>query len=762
MKRAGIIWLFVLLWLPLQAQSRRVVQAEGSPHVLTLLVEFRNVRFSIEEPQAHFTQMLNGQVQEYFRDNSQGRFTPRFDVYGPVLLDAPMADYGRDIVIAGERIGDYAPEKALTEACALLDEEADFARYDADSDGVADMVLIYYAGFDQAAGGPSDAIWSHHLDIQESDDQSLRDAAFDGVRLGYYFCTSELRGNQGTHPVGIGSTVHEMGHVLGLPDFYDTNAGEDGYAGGLYQFSPMSLGMYNDDGDTPPRMGALERILLGWMEEKSLQEFGEGWQELGPVQQQTAFFSRTATEGEFFIYEFRDGTLWDAPLPMGLVVYHVDQSEREVGGIPARDLWTHWRTYNNLNNRGDHPCYYVVPPMAPKDYYYAPAANLATLVFPGVGEVRCFHPRDWENTPTGVQISCIDLLEGKIRFRVLRHEGGLVSGLVLDASHLPVEGVSVQLFKEGGSLIASARTAADGYFQLLLKEWGKEPLVMTVEKNGYRTVNQNITLSDDGLFCQFVHFFAHEDPSVSRLSLYDPSLSAGYFHSPEPLIGAVRFSAEQLAPYAGQRLSQVVCFPYITEPEETGRMYVTVDMAGERVLNQLVENPKLGEYLPVNVSLTDANLRIPEGLDIYVGYGFEGQGSNYPLSAVYPGTQGNSYYAPFSLETLQWKPLFLEQAGFYMDLMLETVLEEVPASKLPEMGYSCIDVRKGPYKAGEQLNLSYKVPQSVRVLRHTWLWDGERLQGTSVQLRAGEHTLELRLEYADGREEYLGQILQVN
>ena len=90
------------------------------------------------------------------------------------------------------------------------------------------------------------------------------------------------------------------------------------------------------------------------------------------------------------------------------------------------------------------------------------------------------------------------------------------------------------------------------------------------------------------------------------------------------------------------------------------------------------------------------------------------------------------------------------------------VLEEVPASKLPEMGYSCIDIRKGPYRAGEQLNLSYKVPQGVRVLRHTWLWDGERLQGTSVQLRAGEHTLELRLEYADGREEYLGQILQVN
>ena len=761
MRRLGIILLLVALCFPSQGQGRRV-GAEGSPHVLTLLVEFRNVRFSIEEPREHFSGMLNGKVQEYFRDNSTGHFTPVFDVYGPILLDVPMADYGRDIVIAGERIGDYAPEKALVDACALVDEEVDFARYDADGDGVADLVLVYYAGFDQASGGPSDAIWSHHLDIQSSDEAALREAAFDGIRLGYYFCTSELRGSEGTEPVGIGSTVHEMGHALGLPDFYDTNAGMDGYAGGLYQFSPMSLGMYNDGGDTPPRMGALERILLGWMEEGSLREIHPGWMELGPVQQQTALVSRTAVEGEYFLYEFRDGTLWDAPLPMGLVVYHVDRSDREVGGIPARDLWTHWREYNNLNSRGDHPCYYVVPPMAPKDYYYAPASNPATLVFPGAGEVRGFHPKDWENAPTGIQITCIDLLDGKIRFHAFPHEGALVSGLVSDASQAPVQDAFVQLFKEGESrALVTARTSAEGSFLLPLDEWRKEPLVLTVEKSGYRTISQTITLSDDGIFCQFVRLFAHEDPSVSRLGKYNPALSAGYYPSAEPLLGAVRFTAEELAPYTGQRLTELVCFPYVTQPEEMGRMYVTVDMAGERVLSLPVENPKLGEYVPVNVKLTEENIRIPEGLDIYVGYGFEGQGSNYPLSAVYPGSQGNSYYAPFGLEVQEWKPIFLEQAGFYMDLMLETVLEEVPADNLSQMGYSFIDVRKGPYRAGERLELAYQVAEGVRVLRHTWLWDGWSVQGGAVQLSAGEHTLELRLEYADGREEYLGQILEV-
>ena len=96
-----------------------------------------------------------------------------------------------------------------------------------------------------------------------------------------------------------------------------------------------------------------------------------------------------------------------------------------------------------------------------------------------------------------------------------------------------------------------------------------------------------------------------------------------------------------------------------------------------------------------------------------------------------------------------------------MDLMLDAVLEEVPAQNLSGMGYSFMDIRKGPYKAGEQLVLSYKVPKGVRVLRHTWIWDGWAAGTDSIQLTAGEHSLELRLEYADGREELLEQVILV-
>ena len=117
--------------------------------------------------------------------------------------------------------------------------------------------------------------------------------------------------------MGIGISCHELAHALGLPDFYDANEGQDGYAGGLYDFSLMCRGLYNNEDRTPPYLNALERMLLGWIPEiPELPESGEVL--LGPVQQNLAYRIPTQTEGEFFLVESRDGTVWDAPLPEGL------------------------------------------------------------------------------------------------------------------------------------------------------------------------------------------------------------------------------------------------------------------------------------------------------------------------------------------------------------------------------------------------------------------------------------------------------------
>lgn len=741
MKRLLLIWLLLL----------GAFLARGNDtHVFTVLVEFRNVRFTLENPQMQFSTLLNGPVGAYFDEHSRGLYKPVFDVHGPVLLERTMAAYGKDRMGKGERLGDEAPGKALLEACRQLDAEVDFASYDVDGDGRVDQVLFIYAGYDQASGASADAIWSHHADLQESEDASLADARLDGVGLGYYFCTSELRGTDGAEMTGMGKIIHEMGHVLGLPDLYDTDGAKNGLAGGMYQFSVMANGLYNRQGDAPPPLLALEKMLLGWMAPEELRPLPEeGWMQLSPGQ--TATFA-TGTEGECFYYEC---------LSTGLLVYHVDRSSRLLEGAPALSYWDDWRVSNKLNAYGKHPCCYVVPPMEPKNYN-ATTLNPATLIFPGGGDVHAFVPEDWEGQPGAQWLGCIGPAGDGIRFRVLQGGVHKFCGLVLDSTGAPVANALVSLIADDRE-VARDRSGMDGYFEMEAGAATAVRWLVRVSQSGYRTLERETDFNAGALVCEYLSIVKDDTAASSLFYTYNPASGNGYFPSEthDPLMGAVRFTAEDLAPYVGRRLVEVDCFPYVNNPETLGKLYVMVDAGSQRMLNEAADAGALGEFAPVCIPLT-ADFRIPEGLDVYVGYGFEEIGENQPLSAVYPGTPGNSFYAPFSLEKGEWTPMYREKAGFYMDLMLQISLEEVPSRELSELGYSGIVLPDHPLKAGESIDLQLVVPDNTQVRIRRWKLDGSPLETSRVALEAGVHSLEVDLQYEDGREEFLRAVIHVD
>ena len=333
------------------------IMTHGERHIPVFLVQFPDQPFRISDPVAQFTALLNqegyaenggtGSVTDYFQANSHGAFRPVFDVYPIVTLAHEMAYYG-------DSHDNRAPE-AVIEAAKALDAQVDFSQYDVDNDGYVDMCLMYYAGYNEAEGGPEETIWPHQWSVPSS-------PRFDGKYLGAYFCTSELKWNSGVWMCGIGTTCHEFGHSLGLPDFYDTDYEENGYCGGLYDFSIMCSGSYLNDSHTPPYYNAVERLYLGWMISEDIPELPMGECLIKAIQNDIAYRTPTETEGEFFLYEYRDATGWDAYLPKGMVVYHADQSTvRMVGGITPHDHWATWYYYNMINAYGNHPCFYVVP-----------------------------------------------------------------------------------------------------------------------------------------------------------------------------------------------------------------------------------------------------------------------------------------------------------------------------------------------------------------------------------------------------------------
>ena len=231
-----------------QSISSKSFPLSGSPRSLVILVEFKNKAFTVSSPQEKFTDLLNqegysanggtGSARDYFRDNSCGKFVPQFDVVGPFKLDNDYAYYGGNV-----NNNDKNPRQMVVDACIKAAEAGvKFSDYDSDNDGVVDNIFIYYAGYNEAEGGPDDTIWPHRWIVSTS-------ITFDGKRIKDYACTSELKGNSGGAMCGIGTFCHEFCHVLGLPDFYATNGAKHGTLG---SWDIMDYGPYNNQGRTPP------------------------------------------------------------------------------------------------------------------------------------------------------------------------------------------------------------------------------------------------------------------------------------------------------------------------------------------------------------------------------------------------------------------------------------------------------------------------------------------------------------------------------
>lgn len=155
-------------------------------------------------------------------------------------------------------------------------------RYDYDTDGNFDEADGYidhfqavHAGEGEDAGGGAqgaDAIWSHRWYVNATD-YGVTGPTVDGQQV--LFGGSQIGGSSywlGDYTVeaengGLGVFAHEFGHDLGLPDLYDTNAGENGTA----FWTLMAVGSWigdgtEDIGTRPDYMGPWEKLQLGWLD----------------------------------------------------------------------------------------------------------------------------------------------------------------------------------------------------------------------------------------------------------------------------------------------------------------------------------------------------------------------------------------------------------------------------------------------------------------------------------------------------------------
>lgn len=308
----------------------------GQPKALVILVEFSDLKFTCPDPSDYFNRMINergfsdyggtGSALDFFSDNSQGRFEPQFDVFGPVTLPNEMSYYGENAANGNDR----RAYMMVVEAARLLDNEIDFSEYDTDGDGVVDNVFIFFAGEAESSTGIKNQVWPHTFFLSYA---SGVDVVHDGVKLDRYACSNEWNVPRDMYgrplpddpgrPDGIGTFVHEFSHVMGLPDLYTVTYNSAFTPG---PWSTLDYGPYNNNGCTPPNYSIFERYALGWLQPREITSAANV--RLDEISRNQGAIIPTPKPTEFFLFENRQQTGWDTYIPgHGLLVWHIDYND---------------------------------------------------------------------------------------------------------------------------------------------------------------------------------------------------------------------------------------------------------------------------------------------------------------------------------------------------------------------------------------------------------------------------------------------------
>lgn len=321
---------------PSRPATSKVYPSQGEVPVAVLLVQYRDVRFSHPMPLTYFSGLLSddsfseygaaGSVSAYFSEQSEGKFVPKFSVFGPVTLPQNRSYYGTNTSSGADK----SAEDMIVHAAPLLESTIDFSRFDLDGDGTADNLIVVYAGQGEASYGPASSVWPHSGSLEAK----KKTAEIGGVRIDRYSCINEWEYDK---PAGTGVFVYELATLLGLPELGHSSM--DGMAFTPDVWSVMDAGWSLDDSRMPPNMSVFERYYLGWTEPKVL----DAPETVTiPAGSREGYMIRTERDNEYFLLENRQQTGRDASLPShGLLVWHIHHDPAVFAQNTVNDLATH-------------------------------------------------------------------------------------------------------------------------------------------------------------------------------------------------------------------------------------------------------------------------------------------------------------------------------------------------------------------------------------------------------------------------------------
>jgi len=320
---------------------------DQSGDILVLLVDFSDNAQSHASPEFERLLFASGSssMRDYYLEASFGSLTIEGQIAGWYRADQPYSYY------LGDSFGIYGdfPHNSQGLVTALVraaDPDVDFSRFDYDHDGVVDDLLVVHAGPGAEETGDPRDVWSHKWQLSDPVFGSPGPVQTqDGVTVDAFSVEPERFAHGSLMSIGV--FCHEFGHLLGMPDLYDT----DYSTYGLGYFCLMAAGSWarasesDPPGSCPVHPCAWNKYLLGWVRPESVEQGGVDSVESAHLPAAAAnpaayrvlknpggadWRAAGTGGGEYFLVENRQRLGFDRGLPgSGLLILHVDESQTD-------------------------------------------------------------------------------------------------------------------------------------------------------------------------------------------------------------------------------------------------------------------------------------------------------------------------------------------------------------------------------------------------------------------------------------------------
>jgi M6 family metalloprotease-like protein len=227
----------------------------GNPKVLVIPTKFTDTSLSSTQLANYKTKIEKAyfgtdsdtgwkSVRTYFEDSSYGQLS-----IGGKVTDWWSSGYASSAV-TNETITTTLVKNAVAWYKA---NNSDITDYDTNGDGYIDAVSLIYGAPNYYNGGANDNLWAYCYWVQEP---NLKNVNNPGPNIFFWASYDFMDEDTSPAPIDTHTYIHEMGHILGLDDYYNYDrSSNDGAAGGFIMqdynvgdhdpYSKMALGWIN-------------------------------------------------------------------------------------------------------------------------------------------------------------------------------------------------------------------------------------------------------------------------------------------------------------------------------------------------------------------------------------------------------------------------------------------------------------------------------------------------------------------------------------